>query len=137
MLDSSQPSPRPSHEAHPGESEYHANIAVHLILTIVTCGLFSLYWNYKQMQACNQMLGRREFSFGLWFLLTFITCGIYHVFYQYKVGMAIVELQRSRDRHVFGELPILSVIVTIFALSIIVDAIHQSEINKLVDPTRQ
>ena len=136
MSDSNQQSPSSPHEPLPGESEYHTNVAVHLILTIVTCGLFNLYWNYKQMQACNHMLGRQEFSFGLWFLLTIITCGIYHVFYQYKMGMAIVELQRSRNRHVFGELPILSVIVTVMALSIIVDAIHQLEINKIVDPTR-
>ena len=85
----------------PSESRHNLSIPLHLILTILTCGLFNLYWNYRQMEACNDLLKREEFSFWLWFLLSIITCGIYHIFYQYKMGAALVEIQRNRNRAVF------------------------------------
>ncbi|UCF93025.1 MAG: DUF4234 domain-containing protein [Desulfobacterales bacterium] len=127
----------PSHQAIPAARPitpgHHINIALYLILTLLTCGLFNLYWNYRQMEACNALLLRREFRFWLWLLLTVVTCGIYHIFYQYKMGAAIVEIQHSLNRPVFDKLPLLSVIVTLVGLSIVVDCIHQHEINKIND----
>ncbi len=115
--------------------EHECNLAVYLILTIVTCGIFNLFWNYQQMQACNDMLGRREFSFVMWILLSIVTCGIYHIIYQYKMASAIVEIQRRLGRPVFDALPLLSVLVTVFGpTTLIVDAIHQHEINKIAIP---
>jgi hypothetical protein len=111
----------------------HINIPLYLILTILTCGIFNLYWNHRQMEACNVLLKRREFSFWTWLLLTILTCGIYHIFYQYKMGAAIVEIQHLLKRDVFDKLPLLSVIVTIIGFSIVVDCIHQNEINKIND----
>jgi len=114
------------------ESEHKINIAAYVIFTLLTCGLFNLYWNYRQMKACNELLGREEFSFWTWLLLSMITCGIYHIFYQYKMGRAIGEIQHIRGLHVFENLPILSVIITIIGLSFVVDCIHQNEVNKIV-----
>jgi hypothetical protein len=111
----------------------HINIPLYLILTILTCGIFNLYWNHRQMEACNVLLDRRAFSFWTWLLLTILTCGIYHIFYQYKMGAAIVEIQQILKRDVFDKLPLLSVIVTILGFSIVVDCIHQNEINKIND----
>ncbi len=112
--------------------DHNLSVPLYLILTILSCGLFNLYWNYRQMQACNDLSGKKEFDFWLWLLLSFITCGIYHVVYQYKMGVSIVEIQKSRNKVLFENLPIISVLVTIFGLSIVVDCIHQTEINKLV-----
>jgi len=120
-----------NHE-HQGRSRYYLSIPLYLILTLLTCGIFNLYWNYLQMEACNSLLKRVEFRFGYWILFTLLTCGIYHIFYQYKMGAAIVELQRDYNKVVFDSLPVISVIVTVLGLSIVVDCIHQHEINKLV-----
>ena len=107
------------------------SIPLHLIVTLLTCGLWNLYWNYRQMEACNDMLGRREFNFLAWLLLIFITCGIWHIYYQYKMGAVIVEIQRHMGREIFDNLPLVSCLVTVFGLSIVADIIHQAEINKL------
>ena len=115
-----------------GRARYYLSIPLYLILTLLTFGIFNLYWNYLQMQACNGLLNRVEFRFGYWILFTLLTCGIYHIFYQYKMGTAIVELQRNYGAAVFDALPVISVIVTVLGLSIVVDCIHQHEINKLV-----
>lgn len=111
---------------------YYLSIPLYLILTLVTCGIFNLYWNYRQMEACNGLLDRIEFRFGYWILFSLLTCGIYHIYYQYKMGSAIVEIQRTCRKPVFDQLPVISVIVTVLGLSIVVDCIHQHEINKLV-----
>ena len=119
--------------ARPVTPRSHINIPLYLLLTILTCGIFNIYWNYRQMEICNDLLNRREFSFWMWLLLTILTCGIYHIFYQYKMGAAIVEIQQSMNKVLFDKLPLLSVIVTIIGFSIVVDCIHQDAINKLHD----
>lgn len=108
------------------------NIPAYVIFTIITCGLFNLYWNYRQMEACNFLLGRREFDFAKWLLLSIITCGIYHIYYQYKMGSAIVEIQGKMGKPVNTNLPVLSLVVTVVCLSIVADCVHQNEINMLV-----
>ncbi len=114
------------------KSKYNLSIPVHLILTLITWVIFNLYWNYMQMEACNYLLKRQEFRFAHWILFSILTCGIYHIFYQYKMGSAIVEIQRNTNKAIFDSLPIISCLVTIFGLSIVVDCIHQREINKIV-----
>jgi hypothetical protein len=113
-------------------AEEEINIGLYIVLTIVTCGLFNLYWNYRQMEACNELVGREEFGFLIWLVLSVITCGIYHFYYQYKMGSVIVEVQRKQNRAVFENLPLVSILVSCLGLFIVVDVIHQAEINKLL-----
>jgi hypothetical protein len=120
------PSPRERH------SEHYANIPLYLLLTLVTFFLFNLYWNYRQMQACNDLLERNEFGFLSWLVLVIVTCGIYHLFYQYRMGAAINEIQERFDRPVTDGLPVLSVVAAILGFGIVADCIHQYEINLIV-----
>jgi hypothetical protein len=113
-------------------ADFEINIPAYVIFTIITCGLFNIYWNYRQMEACNYLLGRQEFDFGKWLLLTIITCGIYHIYYQYKMGSAIVEIQQKNGKPENTNLPVLSLVVTIVGLTIVADCVHQNEINMLV-----
>lgn len=114
------------------KSKYNLSIPVYLILTLITCGIFNLYWNYMQMEACNYLLKRQDFKFVYWILFSILTCGIYHIFYQYKMGAAITEIQKNNNKIIFDSLPILSCLLTLFGLSIVADCIHQYEINKIV-----
>jgi len=110
---------------------YTASIALYLILTIVTLGLFNLYWNYRQMQACNELLERSEFSWLLWIFLCVVTFGLYHFYYQYKMGAVINEIQDRYDLPFTEGLPILSVVAAIIGFGVIADCIHQHEFNKI------
>lgn len=113
-------------------AEHEMSIPVQLVLTLLTFGIWNLYWNYRQMQACNEMSGREQFSFVLWILLCIVTLGIYFIYYQYKMGRCIVEIQRRLGADPFDGLPIISTLGSMIGFSIVVDAIHQHEINKLV-----
>lgn len=114
------------------ERDHTANIALYLVLSLLTCFLFNLYWNYRQMEACNDLLDRDEFSFWVWLLLCFITFGLYHFYYQYQMGTAIVEIQERRQLATTDALPVLSVIATLFGFGIVTDCIHQLELNRIV-----
>ena len=109
------------------------SIPVGLILTFLTCGLYDLYWNAKQMKAFNGLLGRDEFSFWHWLFLSALTCGIFHLYYEYRMGIGLVEIQEKYGMRVDKNLPLISLLLSIFGFSIVVDAIQQYEINKLYE----
>jgi hypothetical protein len=111
------------------ERRHSANIALYLVLTILTLGIFNLYWNYRQMRSCNELLARQEFSFLIWILLVIVTCGLYHFYYQYKMGAAINEIQRLEDLPVTDGLPVLSLIAAVLGVGVVADCIHQHELN--------
>ena len=113
------------------ESEHSINVPLYLLLTLFTCLLFDLYWNYRQMQACNELLERSEFNWLLWILLCVVTIGLYHFYYQYKMGAVINEIQDRYDLPFTEGLPILSVVAAIVGFGVIADCIHQHELNKI------
>jgi len=113
------------------EGRHSANIALYLLLTIVTLGLFNLYWNYRQMRSCNELLGRDEFSFVLWLLLVIVTCGLYHFYYQYRMGAALNEIQRLEELPVTEGLPVLSLVAAVLGVGVVADCIHQHELNAI------
>lgn len=115
------------------DRQHAASVALSLVLTIFTLGIYNLYWNYCQMRSCNQLLDRREFSWGLWLLLCIVTFGIYHLYYQYKMGVAINEIQARLDFHYTEGLPVLSLVAAILGFGVVADCIHQHELNRIDD----
>ena len=109
------------------------SIAVGLILTIITCGLYDLYWNAKQMKTINGLLEREELFFWTWLFISILTCGIFHLYYEYKMGLALMEVQEKYGVRVDEHLHIISLFLSLFGFSFVVDAIHQNEINKVYE----
>lgn len=114
-----------------GGEKFTSSIAKDIILSIITCGIYGLFWTARQMRAVNYLLGQDKFSFVKWFLLCIVTCGIYHVFYEYSMAQSLVEIQERMGRPLSASLPVISVILAIIGLHIVADAIQQDEINKL------
>lgn len=107
------------------DSEHVRSIAVSLILTLVTCGLYNFYWQYRQMLAANEMLQQDKYRFLPWLLFTLISCGLYHVYHEYRMSTDLAELL-GRDPRSDG---LIAVLLSVFGLSFVVDAIQQSHIN--------
>ena len=54
------------------------NIAVCIILSIVTCGIYGLYWLYQLTEDTNALTGdANATSGGMVILLSIVTCSIY------------------------------------------------------------
>ncbi len=122
---------RGAYRPQPADGIHTASIPLFLVLTVVTFGIFNLYWNYRQMRSCNELLGRREFSWLLWVLLCILTIGLYHFYYQYKMGGAINEIQEIEDLAITDGLPVLSLVAAILGFGVVADCIHQHELNKI------
>ena len=110
-------------------------IVIGILLSIVTCGIYGLYWQYKQMRTLNTWLGREDFNFVLWLLLSIVTCGIFACYYEYKMAKGINEVQEKYGYTVNADIALICVIFAIFGLSVVSICIQQSEINKFYGET--
>ena len=101
-----------------------------IILTLVTCGFYGMYWQYMQFKTLNAWLGRSEHNYVAYLLLSIVTCGIYGLYYEYKFALSIQEVQRTRGMQVNEGLPVLAIVFALFGLAIVTWAIEQTEINR-------
>ncbi len=115
----------------PLSSEHHIEIAMGIVLSLITCGLYNIYWNYRQFQAMNALLGREEYQFWLWLLLSIFTCGIFHIYYEYKMGSDLYSWLKDHGKDANPNLPVMGLVLSCFGLTIITDAVYQHEFNKL------
>lgn len=102
------------------------NIAVSIVLSIVTCGIYAIYWFIMLTDEVNRRAGTPEdTSGGIAFLLSMVTCGIYAIYWAYRIGEkvdAISGQQKSSN--------ILYLVLELFGLQIIVLALAQDAVNK-------
>lgn len=106
------------------------NIAVAIILTIVTCGIYSLYWYYCLAKDINELSGNQnDTSAGIVLLLSIVTCGIYEWYWMYRTGVKLDEVAVKNGRAPQSR-SILFLLLGIFGLAIVSFAIIQSEINE-------
>ena len=116
----------------------YKSVGMSLFLTIITCGIYDLIWNYDEMNTINHLLGRQELSFWKWLFLSIITCSLFHIYYEYKMALCINELQRKYQMNEDTNLGFISILLSVFGLSLVVDAIQQNELNKiLLQPSLQ
>lgn len=118
-------------DAKPLNAEFRHDIALGIILSIFTCGLYNIYWNYKQFQAMNILLGREEYNFWMWLVLSIVTCMIFHVYYEYKMGSDLHAWMASHGYYVNPNLAPIGLVLSFFGLTIVADAIYQHELNRL------
>lgn len=111
------------------------NIALCVILSIITCGIYLYYWLYCLNEDLRTLTGNRNgTSGGVVIFLTLITCGIYHYYWLYKQGDTIdtIKVRMGRPN---GSLGILYFILAFFGLGIVSYALMQNEINTLIKRT--
>ena len=106
------------------------SIGLCIVLTLVTCGLYSLYWIYCLAEDVNLVTARPNGpSGGLVLLLDIVTCGIYGLYWLYRAGDDL-DRQRVAQGQVPGHLGILYLVLAILSFSIISYALMQSELNE-------
>lgn len=108
------------------------NIVLSIVFTIITCGLYGIYWFICLTNDANEASGEQGTSGGMAFLFTVITCGIYSLFWAYKMGE---KLDIAKEKRGFGsgrsDAGVLYLILCIFGLSIVAWALMQNELNRL------
>ena len=67
------------------------NIAMVIILSLITCGIYGIYWFVKMTDEAKQLSSSDNAGGGLAFVYTLITCGIYMIYWNYKMGKNMYE----------------------------------------------
>ena len=102
------------------------SIAIAIILTIVTCGIYGLYWMVQLNNDINTLAEEdNATSGGKVILLSIITCGIYSIYWNFKMGERVDRIKGSD-----GSSHILYLILCIIGLGIVNFALMQDTINK-------
>jgi len=110
-----------------------------LVFSFISCGFYLIYWYYKMYEEFEILTGSTPtgHSFILDFFLNLITCSIYGVWVDYKISKQFNDIQASRrlptnDTSVLVVVLDLSAFFTGFLTNIISSAIHQDQLNKIV-----
>ena len=107
----------------------YRSVALAIVLSLVTCGLYSIYWFIVLTDEVNQVTEQPGTSGGIAFLLNFITCGIYGIYWGYKMGEKL-DSARYRNNVPGGSFPIIFLLLNLFGFAIITLALMQNEVNR-------
>ena len=109
------------------------SIPVCIILSLVTCGIYSLYWMVVLTDDANRLSGRQRPSGGTALLLTIVTCGIYGYYWAYQMGEALYNAKAQRG--IAGSSNGVLYLILEIIFPIIGWCLMQDEINKLAVTT--
>ena len=106
------------------------NIVVAIILSIITCGIYNIYWTVKLNNELLQMSGKEGASGGMVILLSLLTCGIYTYYWYYKLGVYASTIEGKEND---SSLSIVFILLAFFGLGFVNYIIAQSKINEHLD----
>ena len=108
------------------------DIAMCIILSLVTCGIYGIYWLVRLADDLNTASCRTdEPSGGMVALLTLVTCGIYGIYWAYKAGEKVAYIKNRNTGEVDTSCATLYLIISLIGGSIVVWALIQNELNKV------
>lgn len=108
------------------------NIALCIVLTLVTCGIYGLYWLAKVNDEVNDICGVKGTSGICVILLSLVTCGIYGIHWQYKTGSELDD-KLQKDGQAQKNYGLIFLVLCFFGLGIVSLAIAQSRLNEYAE----
>lgn len=110
------------------------NIAICIVLSLITCGIYGLIWMASLTNDINSELNEDGTSGGMCVLYSILTCGIYSFYWLYRIGEKTARLKAKTSGNTPDtSSPILFLVLGVFGLSLVVYALIQSEINRAVE----
>ena len=105
------------------------NIVVYLLLTLVTCGIFGIYWMVVILKDIATTSGE-DINPWMVILLSIITCGIYGIYFSYQMGKYMVKAGENYNVKIEDN-SILYLILTIFGFGIVTYCLVQNDLNTI------
>lgn len=107
------------------------DLAITIILSLVTCGIYGLVWFFYLVSDLNTAVPEStDRDPGTVLLLTIVTCGIYGLIWLYNAGEKVDRIHQMN-----GEAPsnsgLIYLLLTLFGLGIVAYALIQAELNKV------
>jgi hypothetical protein len=105
------------------------NIGVCILLSIITCGIYQLFWMGSLSNDVSYRLGE-EPSGVVEVLLGIITCGLYFIYWNYKMGRKLLTARQASGKYATDN-SLIYLLLSIFGLNIISVAIMQNDFNEI------
>jgi hypothetical protein len=111
-----------------------------ILLTIVTCGIYLVYWYYKIYNELQLFSGKTPTGNPFWldFLINLFTCGLWGIFVDYKISKQLHQIRI--DHNIKGEDSSIIILIldcfsifTLHFLWILTSAIQQDEWNHIIE----
>lgn len=108
------------------------NIALCIVFSIITCGIYGIYWFIMLTNEIVEVSEGKEYntSGALAFVFTLITCGIYGYYWYYKMGKSLYATNKDKGIE-SDDSSLVYLILGIFGLGIVSYCLMQSELNRL------
>ncbi len=108
------------------------SIALAVVLSIITCGIYGLYWMYCIVTDLNTASGETEDTgAGMVLLLSIVTCNIYFIYWSYKAGDKVNRVRAMNGQYQDTSLNILYLVLTLVGFSIVTMGLIQNELNSV------
>lgn len=107
-------------------------IAIAVILSIVTCGIYGIYWFIVMTDDVNRVSGDNKTSGALAFVFSLLTCGIYTIYWNYKMGKQLYEAGLRSGKNI-SDNSILYLVLSLFGLSIVNYCLIQNDLNQFAN----
>ncbi len=108
------------------------NIAMVIILSLITCGIYGIYWFVKMTDEAKQLSSSDNAGGGLAFVYTLITCGIYMIYWNYKMGKNMYEAGQKYGINIEDN-SVIYLVLSLFGLGIVSECLMQNDLNKFAN----
>ena len=106
------------------------NIALCIIFTFITCGIYGIYWFVTLTDDMNAAVGENGTSGVKAFVFTLITCSIYGLYWAYKMGEKVDTLKIKNGQPTSNN-GVIYLILFYLTGGLITYALLQNELNKV------
>ena len=107
------------------------DLAVTIILSIVTCGIYGIVWIIGLGDDIKTLSGDPSApSGGTLFLLSLVTCNIYYMIWAYKAGERLNAVKAANGMPTDSNSGLVYLLLCVFGLGIVANALIQNELNK-------
>ena len=102
------------------------NIATSIILSIITCGIYGIYWFVSLTNEVNKLSDTKDTGGGTCFLLNVVTCGIYCIYWGYRMGIKRDKMMNEENSNSKVLYLVLCWFVPIVAWALIQDSVNKT-----------
>ncbi len=103
-----------------------------LVFTLITCGIYGIWWWYTIMTEIKNSLGREDINPGMDLVLAIVTCGLYGIYLYYKYPQLMLEMQ-DRAGLPRNDISVISIVLSVVGLAVVSIFMIQTELNKIWD----
>jgi hypothetical protein len=108
------------------------NPAMVLILCMLTCGLYYLYYMYTVTVEVNNYTGRKEQDPVTDVILTVLTCGLWDLYWDYKMGKRMARMTQMAGLPITDN-AVLYLVMDLLQVGLINVVMQQDTLNRVWD----